>query len=89
MKTTEVHTASNSVYTFIERDDGRFIVTGGNVVSSISGGLNGFWWEITRPEPWPPVLSEVLMFVSTLVDQKPGTKGRLPGGGKITSPIRM
>ena len=89
MRRFKVTTASDSVYILTERDNGTFGVKGENVASSVSYSLGNSEWDIFRPEPWPPVCGEAVRFVSSLVDQPSGTPYRMPGGGKITSPVRM
>ena len=85
---TRITTDTGSEYNIAERPDGTFVVFGNNVVSPYSQSIGDGVWPVNKPTPWPPVLGEVIFIESTLVSELPGTPGRLPGGGKHTSPVR-
>lgn len=84
---TTIRTITGSRYTVRASADGRFWLSGDNRVSPTSVPIQDGEWEITRPTPWPPILGEGLYLPSAFVEQAPGSLGRIPGGGKFTSPV--
>lgn len=81
----EVRTQTGSIYQFYT-GQGRWLVKGDNIVSSTSKDIKGRLWPIEKPDPWPPVLGESLMFIS-LHFHSDSDEDRIPGGGKHTSLI--
>ena len=84
----EAVTASGSRYRIAADREGRWWLSADNRASATSRRLDpADWWEIAPPEPWPPVLgrSVRLMAPPDLAFDDPR---RIPGGGKVTTPIR-
>jgi len=88
-RTFRITTASDSVYIITEHDNDTFTVRGENIPSMTSQPLGETEWAIKRPEPWPPVCGQQLEFYSVYFDADFDTPLRMPGGGKVTSPIRL
>lgn len=88
MRRVEITTRSGSVYRVGRGTHGRWWMAADNVPNPTSVALDpDDWWEIRRPEPWPPELGERiwLMPPEELDCDDPR---RMPGGGKRTSFVR-
>jgi len=84
----ELYTHTGSVYRVTRNKRERWWMRAANVANPTSRPLNpGRWWIIQRPCPWPPELGQpiALRAPGWLARDDPA---RIPGGGKITSPIR-
>ena len=84
----EAVTASGSRYRIVADGAAGWWLSADNRASATSRRLDPEdWWEIAPPEPWPPVLgrSVRLMAPPGLAFDDPR---RIPGGGKISTPIR-
>lgn len=88
-RTLRITTATDSVYTITERDNSVFTVRGENTPSMTSQPLGAAEWFIKQPSPWPPQCGQQLEFISTYFDADFDTPLRMPGGGKVTSPVRL
>lgn len=85
----ELTTASGSLYRVSRGVGESWWLCSSNVPSADSVRLNpADWWEIERPHPWPPRLGESLTLHASL-RLEPGDERRCPGGGKVTSSVRM
>jgi len=85
----EIHTHSGSIYRVARDPRGGWWMRAANVPNPTSPRLDpGRWWAIRRPRPWPPKLGQPIELRASahlaLDDPR-----RVPGGGKITSPIRI
>jgi hypothetical protein len=88
VRTVEVHTYSGSVYIVKQTEEGNFLLQADNVPSRTSAQLNPEEeWPIQKPEPWPPQLGQPVTLLSRYFHDKTHPD-RMPGGGKITSPVR-
>ena len=88
-RTFRITTATDSVYIITEHYNGVFTVRGENIPSMTSQPLGETEWFINRPTPWPPVCGQQLEFYSQYFDADYDEPLRMPGGGKVTSPIRL
>lgn len=87
MLTVEVGTATGSTYWVTELDDGTYRFAADNVPNPNSPRMDpSEWWEIERPEPWPPVSGRRLMLAAPR-DMDMDDPDRAPGGGKYTSVV--
>jgi hypothetical protein len=74
-----VVTRSGSVYKIAESNFAEFYV--------FSVALRPvFWWGVEAPDPWPPVIGHPLQLIA-LLRYAMDDPERMPGGGKITSPL--
>lgn len=78
-----IHTKSGSVYK-LGRTNGRWWVSGVNVVNEQSKDIRGDKWEIERPAPTEIGMPLVFVAARSLAMDDPA---RMPGGGKVTSPV--
>lgn len=87
-ETAAIHTDSGSMYHVLLDQQGRWWLRADNVPNPLSRALDrNQWWRIQRPYPWPPELgSPVRLAAPPEMDR--GDRARIPGGGKITSPVR-
>jgi len=83
-----VTTHSGSRYRLLHDDRDMWWLGGDNVANPISCKLpSGRYWCIQPPVPWPPVIGGSL-WLEAPDDLVPGDEARIPGGGKLTSPVR-
>lgn len=83
-----VTTRTGSVYEIVESARPEFFVRVENIPNAHSCAIDPErWWRIEAPDPWPPRvgLPLALFALSTLARDD---AERIPGGGKITSPVR-
>lgn len=83
MTIVTVVTVSGSKY-FFRHDGKRLLVSAENIPNPTSRQLVGEW-EV-EVQPWPPRVGERLVITSVLFE-KFDHPLRMPGGGKITSPV--
>lgn len=81
-----IRTSSGSTYLVAQTPDGRWFFGGSNVPNAHSQLLPAGFWPIEAPHPWPPVTgaSICLLALRALPLEHPQ---RVPGGGKVTSPV--
>lgn len=84
----KITTESGSIYHVMYDDNGQWWMRGDNKATeqSVHIGLST-WWKITTPRPWPPYIGLGLVTRSALQELPFDTPGRMPGGGKNTSPV--
>jgi hypothetical protein len=81
-----IRTASGSLYVIRVDEDDRYWLSGQNVPNAYSEPIPGdVEWQI-KPLPLPPTLGQRLDIWSFFYEM-PGHAERLPGGGKITTPV--
>jgi hypothetical protein len=83
-----VTTQSGSVYEVIETTYGEYCLRANNIPNERSCSIApDRWWRIDAPLPWPPQVGHNLLLLAhaMLAFDDPE---RIPGGGKITSPVR-
>lgn len=89
MRGASVRTATGSVYRMVEDGETRWWLNADNVANPTSRRLDPqVWWRIQQPDPWPPELGSPVMLLAPLEFDRRNPE-RLPGGGKITSPVRL
>jgi hypothetical protein len=81
-----IRTRSGSIYFVAHDRDGKWWLGGRNQVNPFSVALPPGAWEIEAPKPWPPVIGLPLILLAPTLWAKDHPK-RLPGGGKVTSPV--
>lgn len=82
-----VVTESGSLY-FLREEGGKWWLCAKNVPNERSKLLGTVsWWEIEKPNPWPPRRGHSLGMWSTLFLEPVNTPNRMPGGGKVTSRV--
>ena len=82
-----ISTASGSEYLVKCHRDDSWWCSAYNVVNKTSTQLEGTgWWRIAPPSPWPPVIGWPIVLV-TPETLRFGDPDRMPGGGKVTSPV--
>ncbi len=78
---------SGSVYDVVESTRGDWVVRVDNVPNPFSDAIDrDRWWCIEPTHPWPPRLGHRLVLVA-LTALAFDDAERMPGGGKITSPV--
>lgn len=84
----EILTATGSRY-WVGRDSrtGRWWLRGENVPNPNSARMDSSWWEIEPPDPWPIQIGKSVMLYAPR-DWAMNDMRRVPGGGKVTSPVR-
>lgn len=84
-----MRTESGSVYCVVQDTEGRWFLNADNVPNPASRRLDpDSWWRIEQPHPWPPELGAPIALISALdLDRRDAE--RMPGGGKVTSPVRL
>jgi hypothetical protein len=81
-----LQTVTGSVY-YIRQVGVNWFVRGENIVSDTSKDISDREWPTHKPSPWPPKKGLPIKFFSIhFSDHK--HKDRMPGGGKITSPVK-
>jgi len=86
--TVELHTASGSIYWVARNEHGDWRLRACNIPNPRSRRLDhGRWWAIRQPAPWPPRLGQPIELRAPAGLPRDDPE-RMPGGGKITSPIR-
>ena len=81
-----IRTRSGSVYTVAHDRDGKWWLGGRNVANPFSTALPPGLWEIEPPQPWPPIIGLPLIMLAPTLWATDNPK-RIPGGGKVTSPV--
>jgi hypothetical protein len=83
----ELHTRSGSVYIVVQDTGGAWWLGADNRPTQESRSLSdGGPWRIEAPEVWPPVVGQPAA-IYALREIPYGHPARVPGGGKITSPV--
>lgn len=82
----QVQTESGSRSVVGKDREGKWWLSGDNVVTPTSAPLQDGVWEIREPDIWPPAIGErmILLANPALEHDHPL---RAPGGGKISSPV--
>jgi hypothetical protein len=82
----KIHTITGSEYVIIEFSDGKFFMSGNNVVTAQSKDISMKFWRIERPISWPPREGQEPLY-SAPKELPFDSKDRMPGGGKHISKI--
>ena len=81
-----IRTQSGSLYVVARDATGLWLFSGRNVPNPRSVSLAAGIWPIEPPQPWPPVPGQPLV-LAALGILPFGHPLRVPGGGKLTSPV--
>lgn len=85
----QMTTHSGSVYRVARDGQGGWWMSADNVPSATSLRLDpNRWWRISAPSPWPPELGERLELMAPEGLDRDDAR-RVPGGGKVTSLVRV
>ena len=80
-------TRSRSIYHVVESTRGEFLARVDNVANPRSVAIDpDRWWRIEPAVPWPPEVGKRLQLLALLTLPFEHAE-RMPGGGKVTSPV--